>query len=69
MAVRIEDTLYITIQLGGKDWRAGSLIHQMRMNLMRQHVGEKDPFSGLCYISLYINIIIMIVMAYHREIM
>lgn len=52
MAIRIEDTLQIIIQLGGKDWKAGNIIHQMRMNLMRQHIGEKNPLSGLFILSL-----------------
>lgn len=54
MAIRIEDTLQITIQLGGKDWKAGNIIHQMRMNLMRQHIGESNPLSEqLCDMSYH----------------
>lgn len=52
MAVKIQDSLPITIQLGGRDWQAGYIIHQFRMNLMRQHVGEKNPSSGIVLILL-----------------
>lgn len=39
IAVRIEDGLHQTIQLGGKTWQAGCLPHNLRLLLMKQHTG------------------------------
>jgi hypothetical protein len=47
MAIRIEDSDPVEIILGGKVFQAGKLIHQMRMNLMTQHLGLNSSHAGL----------------------
>ena len=49
IAIRIEDSFHQTIQLGGNNWQAGSLPHNFRLLLMKQHTGysssiERKPF-------------------------
>ena len=51
MAIRIEDSQIEEIQLGKKDWKAGKLIHNMRINLMKQHLGDSEISSGWFFLS------------------
>lgn len=39
VGIRIEDGIHQTIQLGGKPWEVGSLPHNLRISLMKQHLG------------------------------
>lgn len=55
IAIKIIDTFEINIQLAGNDWKAGKLIHNFRINLMKQHLGDTSITSGIfiCFLSLY----------------
>lgn len=45
IAIMIEDNSPISIQLGGRAYEASQFSHTLRMNLMRHHIGDHDPFS------------------------
>ena len=45
VGIRVEDTTPISIQLGGRQYEASRFAHELRMNLMRHHIGDHDPFS------------------------
>jgi hypothetical protein len=46
VAVLIEDTTPVSVQLGGGRYEASRFAHMLRVNLMRHHVGDHDPFSA-----------------------
>lgn len=39
MALRIEDTVHVTITLGGGPFVCGKTVHDLRVKFMRQHIG------------------------------
>jgi phospholipase D1/2 len=45
ISILVEDTTPVSIQLGGRAYEASKFAHTLRMNLMRHHVGDHDPFS------------------------
>ncbi|CAE7488157.1 pldB, partial [Symbiodinium microadriaticum] len=45
MAIRVVDTAIVNITLGGQPWQAGFFPHMLRMNLMRAHSADQDPYS------------------------
>jgi phosphatidylserine/phosphatidylglycerophosphate/cardiolipin synthase-like enzyme len=45
IAMLIEDTTPASIQLGARSYEASKFAHTLRMNLMRHHIGDHDPFS------------------------
>ena len=45
IAMSIEDNTPVSIQLGGRSYEASRFAHTLRMNLMRHHIADHDPFS------------------------
>lgn len=45
ISVLVEDATPVSIQLGGRVYDASRFAHTLRMNLMRHHIGDNDPFS------------------------
>lgn len=54
MAIRIEDTRHIKTTLSGHTWVAGAVPHELRMRLMKQHVGWNSSLAGAAQYSLSI---------------
>ena len=50
LAIRIEDTLHVPTTMAGQQFMVGYLPHTVRMQLMRQHLGEDEALGEfLCF--------------------
>ena len=52
VALRIEDTNLITIQMNGQPYQASSLVHHLRVKLMGQHIGSIEIYEKYNYPNL-----------------
>ncbi len=50
LAIRIEDTLHVPTTMAGQQFMVGYLPHTLRMQLMRQHLGEDESLGTyMCF--------------------